>query len=65
VPNVTYAQNNFERIRWYSYVTRLKSKVGFSPFRVVLILTQERCMVCAVHTIGLEIVFDAPDGTPI
>jgi hypothetical protein len=25
---------------------------------------QDRCMVCAKHTIGSEIVLDAPDGTP-
>jgi hypothetical protein len=31
---------------------------------IVLILTQERCLVCAEHTIGSEIVLDAPDGTP-
>jgi hypothetical protein len=31
---------------------------------IVLILTQDRCMVCAKRTIGLEIVLDAPDGTP-
>jgi hypothetical protein len=31
---------------------------------IVLILSQDRCMVCAEHTIGLEIVLDAPDGTP-
>jgi hypothetical protein len=24
----------------------------------------DRCMVCAKRTIGLEIVLDAPDGTP-
>ena len=24
----------------------------------------DRCMVCAKHTIGLEIVLDAPDATP-
>jgi hypothetical protein len=29
----------------------------------VLVLEQYRCMVCAKHTIGLEIVLDAPDGT--
>jgi hypothetical protein len=33
----------------------------FGPFEVVLILT--RCTVCAEHTIGLEIGWDAPDGT--
>jgi hypothetical protein len=31
---------------------------------IVIILSQDRCMVCAEHTIGLEIVLDAPDGTP-
>ena len=31
---------------------------------ILLILTQDRCAVCAERTIGLEIVLDAPDGTP-
>jgi hypothetical protein len=31
---------------------------------IVLILTQDRCKICAKHTIGLEIVLDALDGTP-
>ena len=31
---------------------------------IVLILTQGRCIVCAEHTIGLEIILDAPDATP-
>jgi hypothetical protein len=31
---------------------------------IVLILTQDRCMVCVERTIGLQIVLDAPDGTP-
>jgi hypothetical protein len=30
----------------------------------VLILTQDRCIVCAEHTIGSEIILDAPDGSP-
>jgi hypothetical protein len=30
---------------------------------IVLILTQDSCTVCAKHTIGLEIILDAPDGT--
>jgi hypothetical protein len=29
----------------------------------VLILTQDRCMVCAERYIGSEIVFDPQDGT--
>ena len=31
---------------------------------IVLILTQDRCRVCVERTNGLEIVLDAPDGTP-
>ena len=31
---------------------------------IVLILTQDWCAVCAEHTIGLEIILDAPNGTP-
>jgi hypothetical protein len=31
----------------------------------VLVSEQERCMVCAKHTIGSQIVLDAPDGTPM
>jgi hypothetical protein len=31
---------------------------------IVLILMQDRCTICAKRTIGLEIILDAPDGTP-
>jgi hypothetical protein len=31
---------------------------------IVLIMTQDRFMVCSERTTGLEIFFDAPDGTP-
>ena len=31
---------------------------------IVVILTQDRRAVCAKRTIGLEIIFDALDGTP-
>ena len=30
---------------------------------MVFVLVQDRCTVCAEHTIGSEIVLDAPDGT--
>ena len=30
---------------------------------MVLVLVQDRCMVCARRTIGSIIVLDAPDGT--
>ena len=31
---------------------------------IVLILMQDRCMVCAKRTIGSDIILDAPYGTP-
>jgi hypothetical protein len=32
---------------------------------IVLILMQDSCSLCAECTIGLEIVLDTPDGTPM
>jgi hypothetical protein len=31
--------------------------------KIVLILMQDRCMVCVERTVGLEIILDTPDGT--
>ena len=31
---------------------------------MVLVLVQDRCTVCAKRTRGLDIILDAPDGTP-
>ena len=31
---------------------------------IVVILTQDRFVVCTERTIGSEIILDAPDGTP-
>ena len=45
-------------------MTMLKCKLISVRLEIVLILTQDRCMVCVEHTIGEEIVLDAPDGTP-
>jgi hypothetical protein len=45
-------------------VTRLNWKLVLVYSEIVLILMQDRCTVCAEHTIGLEIVLDTPDGTP-
>ena len=36
----------------------------FRLLGIVLILTQDWCMVRAERTIGLENVLDTPDGTP-
>ena len=44
-------------------VTRLKWKLILVCLEIVLILTQDRCNVCADCSIGLEIILDAPEGT--
>ena len=36
----------------------------FICLETMLVLAQERCMVGAVHCVGLEVILDAPDGTP-
>jgi hypothetical protein len=40
---------------WYLVLVRLET---------VLVSVQDRCTVCAKRTLGLEIILDAPDGTP-
>jgi hypothetical protein len=45
-------------------VTRLNWKLVLVYLEIVLILTEDRCMVYAERTIGSEIVLDAPDETP-
>ena len=42
-------------------VMRLKRKFNLVRLKIVLLLTQDRCMVCARRTIVLAIVLDAPD----
>jgi hypothetical protein len=39
-----------------------QAKARFGHLGTVLVLTQDKCMVCAEHTIGSEIILDAPDG---
>ena len=36
----------------------------FGPLGDSANLDVDRCTVCAQHTIGSEIILDAPDGTP-
>jgi hypothetical protein len=42
---------------------RLKELV-LVRLEIVVILTPDVCTVCVVHNIGMEIILDAPDGTP-
>jgi hypothetical protein len=39
-------------------------KACFGLFGDVLILMQDKCMVCAERTTGSKIILDAPDGSP-
>jgi CO dehydrogenase/acetyl-CoA synthase alpha subunit len=43
---------------------RLKWKLDLVRLEIMLMLMQDRCIVCAECTIGAEIVLDAPDRTP-
>ena len=47
-------RNHFGRSRWYSSVTGHKSKLILVQLKIVLVFTQDRCMVCAKRTIGSE-----------
>jgi hypothetical protein len=57
-------RNRFGRTRSDSLVTRLKWKFGSVRLGIVLPLMQDWCTVCVEHTVGSEIVSEAPDGTP-
>ena len=50
------------RTRWYFQVTKLNWKLVSVCLEIVLILTQDRCTVCAKRTVGSKIILDAPDG---
>jgi hypothetical protein len=43
---------------------RLKWKLDSGHLEIVLILTQDWCMICAERTTGSEIILHAPDKTP-
>jgi hypothetical protein len=45
-------RNYFGCTRWYSLVKRLKWKLILVCLEIVLILTEDRCTVCAECTIG-------------
>jgi hypothetical protein len=57
-------RNRFGHTCWYSYVMYVKWKLVSVCLNVVSVSAQDRCTVCAKRTIGVEIILDAPDGTP-
>jgi len=42
----------------------VKWKLVSVRFEIGLVLAQDRCMVCAKCTLGMEIILGTPDGTP-
>jgi hypothetical protein len=56
--------NHFGHTQWYTYVMYVKWKLVSVCLEIVLVSSQDRCTVCAKGIIGLEIILDAPDGTP-
>jgi hypothetical protein len=57
-------RNHFGHTQWYTLVTRLKWKLISVCLEIVLILMQDRCIIYTERAKGLEIILDAPDGTP-
>ena len=57
-------KSHFGRTRWNSYVMWVLWNLISVHLEIVLVSVQDRCTVCSKHTIGSEIILDAPDGTP-
>ena len=55
--------NRFGRTRWNSSVTWVMWNLTSFRLETVLVLVQDRCMVCTRRTIGSEVILDAPNGT--
>jgi hypothetical protein len=56
-------RNCFGRTRWNSKVTWVMWNLVLVHLEIVLVSVQERCTICAKHTVGLEIILRALDGT--
>ena len=56
-------ENHFGCTRWNSYLTWVMLNHVLDCLETVLVSGQDRCTVCAKHTIGSYIILDAPDGT--
>jgi hypothetical protein len=57
-------RNCFRHTQWNSKVVWVMWYLVFVHLEIVLVSVKDRCMVCAKHTVGLEIVLDALDSTP-
>jgi hypothetical protein len=57
-------KNHFRHTRW-NLMTCIRWNLVSIRLEIVLASVQDRYTVCITRTIGLEIVLDAPDGTPM
>jgi hypothetical protein len=57
-------RNHFGSTRWNSKVMWVMWNLLLLYLEILLVSVQDRCMVCAKHTVGSEIILDAPDSTP-
>jgi hypothetical protein len=55
-------RNHFGCTLWYPLVIWPKWNLVSIRLEIMLVLTQDRCRVCAEYTIGSEIILDAPNG---
>jgi hypothetical protein len=55
--------NHFRCTRWNSSVTWVMWNLISVHLEIVLVSVQDRCMVWVKHSIGSEIIFNAPSGT--
>ena len=61
----TMAQKSFWTHQMVLLGDKAQVEARFGPFReIVLILTQDRFMVCVERNTGSEIILHAPDGAP-
>jgi hypothetical protein len=49
---------------FWMHMMELVSELVLVYLEIVLILMQDKYIVCAEHTRGSKIIFDTPDGTP-
>jgi hypothetical protein len=61
--HMTHIIEEFHRVHPKRLLS-LKWKLDSVCLEIVLILMQDRCMLCVKRTTGSEIVLDAPDATP-
>jgi hypothetical protein len=63
-PNISLAQKSFCTHSVVLLGNDAQVHLNLVRLDIVVILMQDWCTICAKHTIGSEIILDAPGGTP-